>query len=94
MKTSSTRLLDQHWAISPVAAAIYPGRPCILIHAGDGTEDILYPFGDVLQFADFRRACEEMAAAFQQRAQAGQENGQPDDPMPPDQGRDPGIPEA
>lgn len=96
-RTSDTRLLDQHWAIAPAATQIFPGRPCLLIHAGDGTHDIVYPFRDVLHFAEFRKNCEELAEAFRQRQEAGLENGQPSDSIPPDmpdEGRDPGIPEA
>lgn len=86
VRTSSTRLLDQHWAIAPAATPIFPGRPCILIHAGDGTEDIVYPFRDVLQFAEFRKNCEELAEAFRQRQEAGMNNGEPTDAQefPPD----------
>ena len=55
------------------------GGPAVIISAIDGSVDMIYPFRDVLHFAEFRAGAEQVAEAFRQRSQAGEENGQPDE---------------
>lgn len=54
------------------------GGPAVIISAIDGSLDMIYPFRDVLHFAEFRAGAEQVAEAFRQRHEAGQDNGQPD----------------
>lgn len=71
-----TRILDGGWRINPGVSPM--GGPAIIISAVDGTVDFIYPFRDLLHFAEFRGHSEELAKAFRTRQEAGQDNGEPE----------------